>query len=262
MDLLKVRNAATCKVETTAVLSDGVRLTLDKSEAAPTRALVANCMLNCDMILTGMMSAWTVRLPTAAERGPPGSDGFRVVTTMSGTEEYHRYFAVTFKADFMRRFQHAALTESYKSVPGIFQAAMTKIADRMGNFNYLPDAACRYVCDELNTPWVGAVEVEKADTPARPSPASGQKPVVPRRGRCHAWDSKGSCPRGDRCAYKGAHQGKPSRRAEKRDSPRRDDRERSRDRDGGRDDRGHERERDRDRDRRPYRDDRVVRFRD
>ena len=52
VDLLKVRNAATCKVETTAVLSDGVHLTLDKSDATPTRALVANCLLNCDMILT------------------------------------------------------------------------------------------------------------------------------------------------------------------------------------------------------------------
>ena len=88
VDLLKVRNAATCKMETTAVLSDGIHLTLDKKDTAPTRALVANCLLNADMLLTGVMAAWTIRIPTAAEGGPAGSDGFltRGLVLLQGAE--------------------------------------------------------------------------------------------------------------------------------------------------------------------------------
>ena len=135
----------------------------------------------------------------------------------------------------------------------------------MGNFQKHPDAACKYVCEELDSVWRPG-----SDEGPRAGPAS-EKPVTKvatRPGRCHAFDKTGHCPVGQACPYRGAHQGQPSRRVKRPreydsdsdhgtpsrrdDRPRRSDKDREYDRDRDRD-RSKERDRPRERAREPRR---------
>ena len=125
----------------------------------------------------------------------------------------------------------------------------------MGNFSKHPDAACKYVCEELDYVWKPSSE-----DASRPGPAASEKPaakVQTRPGRCYTFDETGKCPKGMSCPYRGAHQGTPSRRDNKRPrqreydsdsdhgpAPRRDERPRRAEKD-----RGYDRERDRSRSR-------------
>ena len=272
-DLMRTKSGASARIESLTDLGNGMSLAVDTVDTTASRVLVANCLRLALMLTTGIVVAFTIIIDPQEDGGLPGDEGFRVTTMRDGTEERTRYFAVNFAETFMRRFTRASIECPHSSLPAIFHNALVRIGDVMGNFQKHPDAACKYVCEELDFIWK-----PNSDDAPRAGPAASEKPapkVQTRPGRCHAFDKDGSCPKGQACPYRGAHQGTPSRRdrpkrpregdyesdydrgppARRGDRPRRDDRERDYDRDRDRD---HSRERDRPREK--PRDARRIQF--
>ena len=54
----------------------------------------------------------------ADDGGPPGTDGYRIITHLNGKQEKQRYFAVTFAETFMARDLKASQEEHYLRLAG------------------------------------------------------------------------------------------------------------------------------------------------
>ena len=159
------------------------------------------------------MAAYSFIIDDSTQLGAiPGDDGWRCVLRPDGTEERTRYFAVTFGKMFYKRFVQASIENDYDALPGIFHAAMVRIGDVMVQGLRHADTACRLVCEEQHAVWYVA---KIAPSPSS-RPASGRitKPgeVEQRAGRCYVFDSKGHCPKGNVCAFRGAHNNPPPKR--------------------------------------------------
>ena len=217
-DLLRVKGGAGAKMEHSTPFGDGMSLTMELKDTRAVKALCATCLSQADLICTGIVAALTVIIQSFADGGLPGNDGYRVTTYPDGRQEHTRYFAVTFKHVFMRKFRAVAAVCPHDTLATIFHNAMTRIGDEIGNFSRHPDTACKFVCEELTAPWTCPGSVAANPAPALEPERAAR--VDTKSGRCFAWDSKGECDKGKACPYRGAHHSKPTRKPTRPSRPR------------------------------------------
>ena len=254
-DFMRVKSRSSPRVEQNVMLAEGMKLLVDTVDNTAAKVMVATCISQARFLLRSLEAAFTIMIDDADDGGPPGTDGYRIITHLNGTQEKQRYFAVTFAETFMARYLKASQEEHYLALPGIFTAALTKIADLMGNWRRHADTACNYVCTELSAPWRGEVPDSVRNTAAQPGKPLKGGGVPRQKGRCFTYDNNGSCPKGDECPWRNSHKPKPApspkprttdddrrqydRRDDDRDFDRRDydrrsnERDAPRDRDGG-----------------------------
>ena len=213
-DLMKVLSATAIKGHTERKIGTNLVLRLDEHESVDEKALVATCLANARFCWQSIMAALTFRTLSATQGGPPGEDGYReVYNPTTGQYELQRYFAVEALTLYMDRFTQASKTEIYYSLPYIWFRTLERIGDLVGGNERHMDTVVRLVCEKSDL-W----ESQKSDVPAgrqatrghEDAPDDGRPPQIP--GRCHTFDSFGSCPKGKMCPWRGAHQDAPSRK--------------------------------------------------
>ena len=111
------------------------------------RALVARRIEQAGMYLDGLEAALTITIPSKADCGPLGVEGYRVFTAEDGTRRRRRYFAVLVFKIFYERYLRASKEEPYWALPAIFLHALIKCGDEIGAFDTHADRAVAKVVD-------------------------------------------------------------------------------------------------------------------